>query len=319
MSAFNSLLGAELLDKTKTVPTSSLSGKVVGLYFSAHWCPPCRQFTPILSGIYQELQREKKPFEIVFVSSDRDEKSFKEYFGSMPWKAIPFGSELKNALGQKYGISGIPALVLLDPEGNTITTQGRELISKQGAKGFPFGAKLKDEEAKKKKEEKTKEQALLAPKQAALGKEPDDGPGVVVVQINTPSGLKSQRRFYETQTIQDVEHFVSAFDLSLAKTPFCVRTNVPRPGVVYTESTQTLAEAFPSTKRINLFVQKGVSSKPGKPRSSSSSTPTTTTTTPSADRITNVRIVSSEWSCSVCTFMNEAAHTVCAMCGTPKA
>ena len=29
-------------------------------------------------------------FEIVFISSDRDEKSFKEYYETMPWLALPF-------------------------------------------------------------------------------------------------------------------------------------------------------------------------------------------------------------------------------------
>jgi len=328
MTAFTRLLGSELLDKSKTVPTTSLEGKVVGLYFSAHWCGPCRQFTPVLSGIYQELQKEKKPFEIVFISSDKEEKSFKEYFASMPWKALPFGSELANSLAQSFQIKGIPSLILLDPEGNTLSTQGRELIQRLGAKGFPYGAKIKEEELKKKKEDKAKEQALLAPKQAALGKEPDDGTGVVTVQINTPSGLKSQRRFYDSQTISEVEKFVAAFDISLASTPFCVRTNFPRPGVVFQESNQPLSEAFPDTKRINLFVQKGVSSKPGKARPKSTTTPTPTpTTTPAPtglDRITNVRIVkpaapaSAEWECQVCTLINESSTQACTACGSPR-
>lgn len=38
-------------------------------------CPPCRQFTPVLASIYNELQTMNKPFEIVFVSSDRDAAS----------------------------------------------------------------------------------------------------------------------------------------------------------------------------------------------------------------------------------------------------
>ncbi len=27
--------------------------KVVVIYFSAHWCPPCRAFTPILKDFYE--------------------------------------------------------------------------------------------------------------------------------------------------------------------------------------------------------------------------------------------------------------------------
>ena len=32
----------------------------------------------------------KSKLDIVFVSWDEDEKSFKEYFQEMPWKALPF-------------------------------------------------------------------------------------------------------------------------------------------------------------------------------------------------------------------------------------
>jgi len=321
MSAFTSLLGSELLDKGgKKVPTTSLQDKVVGLYFSAHWCPPCRQFTPILSGIYQQLQKEKKAFEIVFISSDKDEKSFQEYFGSMPWKALPFGDDRKNSLGQTYQVRGIPALILLDPEGNTLTTDGREVISRLGAKGFPFGAKLKEEEVKKKMEEKAKAQALLAPKQAALGKEPEDGDGVVTIQINTPSGSKTQRRFYNTQNISDIEKYAAAFDVTLTSTPFCVRTNYPRPGVVFTESTQFIKDAFPATKRINLFIQKGVSSKPGKVKPVTSTPSTTSSSSTSAKPAPVVDLTStSDWTCSTCTYLNTAAsNAVCDVCGSPK-
>lgn len=81
-------------DSRENVPISSLDkdGSVIGLYFSAHWCPPCRGFTPKLAEWYTNLTSGtlKDKLEIVFVSSDRDEDSFDEYFDSMPWLALPY-------------------------------------------------------------------------------------------------------------------------------------------------------------------------------------------------------------------------------------
>ena len=44
-----------------------LDGKIVALYFSASWCGPCQQFTPLLKTFYTAIKRLGKPFEIVFV------------------------------------------------------------------------------------------------------------------------------------------------------------------------------------------------------------------------------------------------------------
>ena len=94
------LAGAQGAEKSTS---DALSGKeVVGLYFSAHWCPPCRGFTPKLAEAYKGLVAGNKPIEIVFVSSDRDEAAFSEYFGEMPWLALPYSArDKKNELSKK--------------------------------------------------------------------------------------------------------------------------------------------------------------------------------------------------------------------------
>lgn len=88
---FPKLLGDTLLRQSGEVKASNIGGegRTVGLYFSAHWCPPCRGFTPKLAEFYKKHHEEKK-FEIVFVSSDRNEGDFKQYYAEMPWLALPF-------------------------------------------------------------------------------------------------------------------------------------------------------------------------------------------------------------------------------------
>ncbi|XP_059075687.1 probable nucleoredoxin 1 [Cryptomeria japonica] len=120
------------------VPVSELTGKTVGLYFSAHWCPPCRGFTPKLVQVYNKLKENGEAFEIVFLSSDNDQEAFEEYYASMPWLALPFGDKVKEDLSRYFSIKGIPSLVIVGPDGKTVTTDARNLLSVHGAKAYPF-------------------------------------------------------------------------------------------------------------------------------------------------------------------------------------
>merc|ERR1712087_6314 len=108
----------------KVSTTAALDGKAhVLVYFSAHWCPPCRGFTPVLSAAYNAKTMNA---EVVFVSSDRDEAGFNEYYGEMPWLALPFDArDAKQKLASKYGVSGIPMLVVLNSNGELVTGEGR--------------------------------------------------------------------------------------------------------------------------------------------------------------------------------------------------
>ena len=113
---------------------SALGGKVVALYFSAHWCPPCRQFTPQLKAAYEEANKDGKQFEVVFVSSDNDAASCASYMSEMhgDWLRLPFDSPLRAAFKTQYGAfagrergnfpgvtrrDGIPAMVIVGPDG----------------------------------------------------------------------------------------------------------------------------------------------------------------------------------------------------------
>lgn len=111
----------------KEVKTETLRGKFVGLYFSAHWCPPCRAFTPGLVKFRDEHADED--FEIVFVSLDNSEREKRKYIKrmDMKWLSIP-GAQSKeaDALAQQFEIRGIPSLIILAPDGSVVTPHGRE-------------------------------------------------------------------------------------------------------------------------------------------------------------------------------------------------
>ncbi len=90
---------------------------LVLIYFSAHWCPPCRKFTPELVDFYGK-KGGGTAFEVLFVSSDKEQEAMMGYMteAKMPWLAMQWGASKIPAVKKKYGGRGIPCLVLLDGE-----------------------------------------------------------------------------------------------------------------------------------------------------------------------------------------------------------
>merc|ERR1712072_859827 len=113
------------------------------LYFSAHWCPPCRGFTPKLVEFFSKLEKKYPDASIAFVSSDKDSKAWASYFQSMGenWLSLPYDARnQKERLSKAFGVNGIPSLILLDSEANgreTITTSGRGFVMENQIEDFP--------------------------------------------------------------------------------------------------------------------------------------------------------------------------------------
>ena len=133
-------LGTSFIGKNGPVTNSSFAGKFIGIYFSAHWCPPCRGFTPKLVEYYNTRKTQgKDDFEIIFASSDHDQASFDEYYGEMPWLALPHGDSRINKLSSRFEVEGIPSFVIIDPEGNVVNTNARGCIMADPmGQNFPY-------------------------------------------------------------------------------------------------------------------------------------------------------------------------------------
>ncbi|KAI3948828.1 hypothetical protein MKX01_022242 [Papaver californicum] len=120
-----------VISKNEQVPVAHLVGKTVGLYFSASWCPPCVKFTPRLASVYDSLRDKKLDFEIVFISLDRDEEGYLSCWESIV-KLI-----LKVSL-RYFSVQAIPCLIIIGPDGKTVTKEGRNLINLHLDMAYPF-------------------------------------------------------------------------------------------------------------------------------------------------------------------------------------
>jgi len=126
-------------DKSQVSADDALKDKeIIGFYFSAHWCPPCKQFTPVLADFYEEIKENDEPLEIIFVSSDRSEEALFDYMSEShgDWLAVPLNSSVTDQLKKQFKIEGIPTLVIIKKDGTVVSKNGRSDVERKGAAAF---------------------------------------------------------------------------------------------------------------------------------------------------------------------------------------
>ena len=138
--AANPFAGRRLIkrDGSAAAP-GALDGKVTLLYFSASWCPPCHRFTPVLADFYDDVKQMGGNIEIVYVPGDRSKGEMMEYFQNehADYLALDLGEKaFIQELNQRYSVRGIPSVVVIQPDGTAIDTDGRSAVQNRGPAAF---------------------------------------------------------------------------------------------------------------------------------------------------------------------------------------
>jgi peroxiredoxin len=105
----------------KQIKLSDHKGKYVLLDFWATWCGPCVAETPHLKEAHAAFGNDPR-FVMIGLSLDPKEDAPRDYArkNDLGWTQAFLGEWSKTAVPKAYGITGIPSMWLIGPDGTVI-------------------------------------------------------------------------------------------------------------------------------------------------------------------------------------------------------
>ena len=133
---------------------SMARGKRVALYFTAGWCPMCRDFEPALEKYRLAAEESGNPVLCVMVSSDRSAADAGKRALDLKMLHVEYDGSVRDALKAKYKVwagveqgklgtgrrSGVPALVVIDEAGQELAFVDAERSGSKSLNKWPTDA-----------------------------------------------------------------------------------------------------------------------------------------------------------------------------------